>query len=221
MRRLIPLLLLCLVAVGCSKKAEDTPQAVAKVETPPVSDDELIQQAAAKLIDNFARTLRSELIAALADSGAAGAVRVCNVRAPQITAQIVVDPAWRIRRISQQARNLFDEADERQIEVLTKLADTSRGNKPFAGVWDRQQAGATGGREYHYYQPIYVQDMCLKCHGTTETLDPEAARVIEERYPSDRAIGYRTGDFRGAYLVSVKWPEGRQFAENILKNGRE
>lgn len=45
-----------------------------------------------------------------------------------------------------------------------------------------------------------LQPMCLTCHGAD--LAPDVQAAIAERYPDDRATGYRTGELRG-----VIWAE--------------
>jgi hypothetical protein len=57
--------------------------------------------------------------------------------------------------------------------------------------------------EYRYYQPLFVGEMCLSCHGEPETLDPEVREVLSQRYPGDLAFGYEVGDFRGVVRVSI------------------
>ncbi len=60
------------------------------------------------------------------------------------------------------------------------------------------------GQAYlRYLKPITVAAMCLNCHGPRESLAPEIRRILDERYPDDRAIGYRAGDFRGAVSVRI------------------
>ena len=54
-----------------------------------------------------------------------------------------------------------------------------------------------------YVEPIMVQPMCLVCHG--EALQPGVAAQIDERYPEDRATGFKAGDFRGVFWV--EFPE--------------
>jgi hypothetical protein len=50
-----------------------------------------------------------------------------------------------------------------------------------------------------YVEPIFLQPVCLTCHG--ETLAPDVASRIEELYPDDQATGFAVGDFRGLFWV--------------------
>lgn len=53
-------------------------------------------------------------------------------------------------------------------------------------------------------KPIMVQSKCLLCHGLSDQI-PESIRItLKQRYPFDRAIGYKAGELRGA--GSIKQP---------------
>jgi hypothetical protein len=53
-----------------------------------------------------------------------------------------------------------------------------------------------------YLKPIIMSAECLNCHGNKTDIMPEVQNLIAQNYPDDRAIGYKTGDLRGA--VSIK-----------------
>lgn len=49
---------------------------------------------------------------------------------------------------------------------------------------------------------IPTAGLCLQCHGTA--INPEVSAKLNELYPHDKAVGYREGDIRGAFLVTSK-----------------
>jgi hypothetical protein len=49
--------------------------------------------------------------------------------------------------------------------------------------------------------------MCLNCHGTDDFLSKEIKNFLKEKYPEDKATGYKAGDFRGAVSVKIKLDE--------------
>jgi len=55
-------------------------------------------------------------------------------------------------------------------------------------------------------KPIMVQLKCLLCHGSSDQIPESIRLMLKEQYPFDRAIGYKTGELRGA--VSIKQPLG-------------
>ena len=47
---------------------------------------------------------------------------------------------------------------------------------------------------------IPTDGLCLQCHGTA--IPAEVADKLAELYPHDKAVGYREGDIRGAFVVT-------------------
>lgn len=158
-----------------------------------------------------ARELAAGLTAALmprlqqevAAHGAAAALTTCAEVAQPLTAAAAGDGAS-LRRVSLRARNPADRPDELERRVLEELAaQHAAGTLPP----ERQEvvAGPTG-RELRYFKPIVVQPLCLRCHGEPASLEPEVRARLSELYPQDEAIGYRTGDLRGAVSVRIPLP---------------
>jgi len=58
-----------------------------------------------------------------------------------------------------------------------------------------------GERGTGYVEPIYLQPLCVTCHG--EAVDPGLLAAIRERYPEDRATGFRPGELRGLFWAVV------------------
>jgi hypothetical protein len=52
-------------------------------------------------------------------------------------------------------------------------------------------------------RPIAHRPMCASCHGPTDRLSPAVRETLSDRYPSDRATGYKEGDLRGWYWVEI------------------
>jgi hypothetical protein len=59
------------------------------------------------------------------------------------------------------------------------------------------------GERVGVMRPIFEQTPCGACHGPVETLDRRVRAELDELYPHDRAVGYRTGDLRGWFWVEV------------------
>jgi lysophospholipase L1-like esterase len=56
---------------------------------------------------------------------------------------------------------------------------------------------------FRYYKALTVGELCLKCHGPLEDLEPDVRRSLRENYPGDLALGYALGDFRGSIRVAI------------------
>ena len=53
------------------------------------------------------------------------------------------------------------------------------------------------------YPIVFPGGVCSRCHGEEGEIDAEVRAAIDERYPQDRATGFRPGDLRGAVSVRV------------------
>jgi len=59
-----------------------------------------------------------------------------------------------------------------------------------------------GPDHYGYAEPLYVEAVCLKCHGAD--LKPALRKELSEYYPSDEATGFKLGEFRGLIWLESK-----------------
>lgn len=53
-----------------------------------------------------------------------------------------------------------------------------------------------------YFEPIYVQPLCLQCHG--DSISKEVSQKINQLYPKDAATGFKVGEFRGFFWVKER-----------------
>jgi hypothetical protein len=213
--RLLTALISCtaLLLAACGG-SEESQQAQTQVQTEPVHLDEatvLARNAAAQLTTNFQKTLKSELMSAISEHGADGAIDVCAEVAPMVTDSHSIK-GWTIQRVSEKFRNPRNKATGEQVVILDYFRDTVEAPPNFYEDWTYADTDTT----YHYYQPIYVSDLCLNCHGDMQTLAPGVLQAVRKRYPSDKAVGYKTGDLRGMFVVTARWPEAEAFARTLV-----
>jgi hypothetical protein len=150
---------------------------------------EVAPSRGAELLAPFKRELKAALKAGLA-KGPVEALSACNLRAPEIAASLSHDGV-RIGRSSHRLRNPANAPSDWVRPLLDAyVADPSQ-RAP-------QEVALADGRN-GYVEPIFVQPLCLTCHG--EALAPDVAARIEALYPEDRAVGFREGDFRGVFWV--------------------
>jgi hypothetical protein len=60
------------------------------------------------------------------------------------------------------------------------------------------------GSYLRYVKALPVQPLCLTCHGGRQSIPSAVQARLAAEYPHDRAIGYQSGEVRGA--VSIKRP---------------
>ena len=128
---------------------------------------------------------------ALATQGPEGAIEVCQVEAPRL-AQRSARPDVTLGRTSHRLRN---PANAPQAWMLP-LLDEYR-----AGEIDGPRTVDLGPRGTGYVEPIAMQPVCMTCHG--DAVDPALLSTIRDRYPEDRAVGFRLGELRGLFWAVV------------------
>lgn len=100
---------------------------------------------------------------------------------------------YKARQVSEKNRNPNNAPNSREMKTLKKFAaDRTLG---VDVVFDR----ADGVSGHWVAAPITVKSSCLTCHGEKANLP----KFVGEKYPNDKAFGFREGDLRGAYFVFV------------------
>jgi hypothetical protein len=180
-----------LVLLACGKgEPEVTPEEEQRV----VAVGEL---AAGELL----RALIGSLTKALEEDGIGAALELCSNEAIPLTRMVEagLEHPLSLKRTSLRYRNPENAPDEGEEVALHffERAIQEEGQAPGSYVQKVSES------EYRYYQPLYLGEVCLRCHGALQSMGPDVLRILSERYPQDLATGYQTGDFRGLVRVSV------------------
>ncbi|MEO1258943.1 MAG: DUF3365 domain-containing protein [Bacteroidota bacterium] len=144
--------------------------------------------------------LSSELQNAMKNGGVENAVTYCNLHALNVVDSLSAIHQAQIRRASGKYRNPEDRPDISEKKIIDHYeSEIKKGNEIIPKV-----VSGPDGRHY-FYAPIFVNDFCLKCHGTIgQELTRENADLIKKYYPADLATGYETGDFRGIWSIGFE-----------------
>lgn len=146
------------------------------------------------------------------EKGPAGAVGFCNENVAgmgkkmtgKLQEKFVAShhiESFQFGRTSDRLRNPANAPDEAKKAVLNRWLEQEKKGEKASDVIYRS------GDSLYGMKPIRIMSpLCLKCHGTPETLDADAVAVIDEKYPEDHARGYGENDLRGAFWVKVKLP---------------
>ncbi len=201
--------LLTAFCLGCSQEesATETPPVSGPVEEAPqiAGDGAAVptlltrgQEAAQTLVAN----LGTQLKAAMEAGGPMAAVGVCkNIAMPLTDATSESFEGLSIRRTSLKVRNPQNAPDALDRQVLERLqAQAAAGKLSPDGF---METPASGGAP-RFYKPLIVQELCLNCHGSHETMKPELVTLLEKEYAEDQAHGYQAGDFRGVIRVEFE-----------------
>ncbi|WP_345970944.1 MULTISPECIES: DUF3365 domain-containing protein [Sulfurimonas] len=170
---------------------ESTPEEIAAVKATG-------QKTAAALLKSLGGNLQKHL----KSGGPMEAFGFCSDHAYTLTE--VIDQSMgsdvSVKRISLQYRNPANAPQGSEKAILESL-QTLQAN---GVVLPEDVVEVVGDGVYKYYKPLLINKAaCLKCHGDIDKL-PELAKAIRERYPEDKATGYRMNDLRGAVVVTVK-----------------
>jgi len=149
-------------------------------------------------------TLRTVLTRELTERGAVSALGVCSDTAQVLTEAIEARHHLSIRRVSQRWRNALNEPDGFERDVLDTFARAQTRHALPDTAEQYRIVREDSARIFRYMRPIITQDPCLACHGDLSALPASLQNELLERYPDDRATGFRTGDLRGAVSVRLR-----------------
>ena len=153
----------------------------------------------------FAKTLKSQLIAAIKAGGPKSAIPVCQQIAPAISAQYSKD-GLQIGRTALKLRNPANAPDDWERSVLEGFAKAmEKGADPKTLERFAFFTSKAGGKTFRYMKAIPVGEPCLACHGST--ISPAVQAALDEYYPDDQATGFALGDLRGAFTVREVMPK--------------
>ena len=185
MSRSLLLMFVATLVVGCGKEpAEDEGTKI------PTDDCRAV-------VKEFATRLQAELKTSLGEGGPASAISVCKEKAPSIASALSEEYGWEIGRTSLKLRNPSNAPDTWEELQLREFDKEAAAGADLAGL----ESVAVDGKVIRYMKAIPVQGACLLCHG--ETLHPDVKGALTAAYPNDKARGYKLGQIRGAFSVTI------------------
>ena len=180
--------LFSLILISCSEN---------KVE---IREDQIVGMRTTAM--EFMKDLKGVLISQIQTNGVLKAVSVCSDTARVLTNNFGIQKGVYIRRVSFKNRNGNNSPDDFEKKVLSKF-ELLHQNKKLNSETEYTEIVQEGEFKYlRYLKPILVQAECLNCHGSENDIMPEVKQLIAKEYNNDKAVGYLTGDLRGA--VSLK-----------------
>ena len=139
--------------------------------------------------------LRRELTAALDQGGPAFAINSCHVDVTGVIQRIARGEGVTAGRTSDRLRNPTNIPATWAAPLVS--ANAGRRARDVDGY--AVDLGAAVG----VLRPIVEQPMCASCHGPVDRLDPAVRKVLAERYPADKGLGFTEGEIRGWFWVEV------------------
>ena len=165
------------------------------------TNKEIKQEAKAAMM-KMGKTLKTHMKQNMKAGGPIQAAKFCSEDASKLVAQ--VNKSYKkgvsARRISLKYRNPEDKPTADEAKVLEEIqADVKAGKKV-----PKMIVKEISKNSYKVYKPLFInKGVCLTCHGDAQTRDAQAYKLIKAKYPNDKAVGYKKGDFRGAFVVTI------------------
>jgi hypothetical protein len=158
-------------------------------------------EAARAVATEFGMTLIGELQKAIAAGGPVNAIGVCNIIAPKIAADMSAEKKMKIGRTSLKLRQPNNKPDEWELRQLQSFEQRKAAGENPANIEFGEYVTTGSKTVFRYMKAIPTGEVCLNCHGGT--LAPEVTAKLKQLYPQDAATGYKVGDLRGAFTITV------------------
>jgi hypothetical protein len=150
-----------------------------------------------EIAKNSGKTLKGKLSTAVDKGGIESGINTCKDIAQNLMDSLSIQYGVKIKRTSMKLRNVDDKPDQQELSVLSdyhKQKNEGLSLKPLVKKFEE---------EVRFYAPIFVDDVCLNCHGVIgDKLKTTTHRLIKEYYQSDEAIDYKKGDLRAVWSIT-------------------
>ena len=141
--------------------------------------------------------LKQELQKSMKEGGPIAAIKVCNVKAPGIAAQISQTKDIRIGRTALRVRNRDNAPDAWETKQLESFISRLASGEPVGKL----EAHIIEDGQFRYMKAIPTKGLCVTCHGAK--LSKQVLQTIKTLYPNDQATGFAVGDIRGAFTITI------------------
>jgi hypothetical protein len=137
----------------------------------------------------------AELTRELTSGGPGDAIRVCHLSATSLIYRLGRDEGIAAGRTAARLRALVNAPKPWAVPIVTQYAN--------AKAADVDGFVVDLGDKVGVMRPVAHRPVCSSCHGVQEKLDTRVREELKDRYPVDRATGFKDGDLRGWIWVEV------------------
>ena len=165
----------------------------------PVGENILAEtrSVATQLASTLGATLKKEIAA----NGAASAIDVCKVAAPEIATSLSQQTSWQVGRVGTRVRNPNNQPNDWQQAALNTFAERAARGEKFEQMETYSVSQVNNKPMLHYAKAIGLQPMCVQCHGQSAQISADVKARLQALYPADKAIDYNVGELRGAVVI--------------------
>lgn len=150
----------------------------------------------------LAARLKQNLSDALKDGGPVNAIAACQLIAPEGARAVSQEFSLSIRRTALRVRNPSNAPDAFERSVLEDFSKAIAAGADAATLERAAWVEDGGVRTLRFMKPIPMAEKpCVVCHGSA--IAPEVQDKIKALYPEDKATGFKPGELRGAFSISI------------------
>lgn len=166
------------------------------------AENEALLEAARVASAEFGATLKEQLVAGMKAGGPLTAIDVCHTVAGDIAADVSRKHGVSLRRTALRVRNEANAPDAFERSALERFVRAIADGADAATLEHSEVVSTDSGKVFRYMKAIpTAAEPCLACHGTS--IQPDVQARLVALYPNDQATGFKAGELRGAFSVSV------------------
>lgn len=192
---------MAIFAAGRAADADTPPHIFVQPDDPRVAG---IRQAGERAIDHAGNTLVLEVRRVLTDTAPAmalGRLHLRDYKPPPAPKGLPV--VTTIRRTSLLIRNPANAPDAADLAALSRLDQEIKDGDTVSNVLVQRVTLPGQTPEWRVYRPLVTLKQCTACHGPANALAPGVADALQVFYPTDKAVDYRAGSWRGVLRASI------------------
>ena len=154
------------------------------------------QESSALLLKTLEKNMKEHMKA----GGPMDALNFCSDEAYDLTNSVTknLPEGVAVKRISNKYRSAANAPSKSEKKILDSFENLQDLNVTLPPYLIQKVDETT----FKYYKPLTIEkQVCLKCHGDLKESALKSA--IAERYPLDKALGYKMHDLRGVVVVTI------------------
>lgn len=196
--RKLSIFTLALLLFACNNQSSNnSEQLKTENQIPPKISNEMHIEKGLEIAGYAQGAIGGALQSAMKNGGVPNALSVCNIEALPITDSLANFHNIKLQRVSDKYRNPANKASKFDLEVLNEFKKLLENEEPAMPVVKEDNGNKV------FYHAILTMPKCMQCHGEVGTdIDENHYEKILSLYPNDLAVGYESGQVRGAFKIT-------------------
>ena len=199
MKKLIIVILVLGLFASCQEnQKQEQAKPVKKEAVKPAFDEMAYKKKGKEIAMATFKAFKGHIQRIAGMDGLPSVINFCNENAMELTDSISKKYNVKIKRTSHKFRNEKNAPNTDEMSVIKNyLAIQEDNNKQMTPLIMKDDEGFV-----HFYAPIKIKQECLKCHGVLKKdINADIYKIIKQKYPNDKAIGFREGELRGIWDI--------------------